>query len=304
MPDVITIVQERLPFHPLLGRNFRVDSRSLAYPFKADGLTLVSADHKRHAGPFDQGNIGSCTGNAAIGCMATDPYYATVTNESGDFTGQYALTEAGALRCYEDATTLDTYPGQYPPTDTGSDGTAVAQALKNASMISGYTHAADGPAARLALGQGPIIIGIKWFNSMFTAGSDGRMTVDRSSGLAGGHEIVCDAIEVEAQRVWFTQSWGPGWGVVRDDIPGRAYFTFDDFDGLIEDDGDATVFSPRTVPAPVPVPVPPQPSPADQADAALWAFGGVFAREHHTWPSYKHLAQALQTWAQRKGFTS
>lgn len=306
MREVVTIVQERLPFHPKLGRNYRVDSRSLAYPYVPALCAQTDGDWQRFVGPFDQGNLGSCTGNAAIGCMATGPYYSTVTNPGGDFTGAYALTEEGAVTCYSDATTLDSFPGQYEPTDTGSDGTAVAQALKNAGMISGYTHATTGKLARLALGEGPIIVGMKWFNSMFEAGAGGMMVVDRSSGLAGGHEIVFDKIDVDKGQVWFTQSWGPEWGVERDGVPGRAWFTFDDFDSLIDDEGDATVFVLRTAPAPTPIPpgpVPPNPGPGCD-DPTLWGALEHFAAERHVVPEYKKLARLGLSWGAGKGFVS
>jgi hypothetical protein len=303
--EVITIVQEKLPFHPRLGRNFRVDSRSLAFPYVPVSQVQTDGDWTRHVGPFDQGELGSCTGNAAIGCMATGSYYATATNPQGDFTGRYALTEEGSVACYSDATKLDTFPGQYKPTDTGSDGAAVAQALKNAAMISGYTHATTGKTARLALGEGPIICGMKWFNSMFDAGATGQMTVDRTSGLAGGHEIVFDKIDMELGQVWFTQSWGSSWGVVRDGVPGRAWFSIDDFDGLIDDQGDATVFTLLTAPAPTPapVPVPPPPGPGCD-DQTLWAALEHFAGERHVVPEYKHLARLGLSWGAGKGFTS
>lgn len=291
MGEVVTIVQERLPWHPLLGRNIRTDSRSLAYPFTGQGLSLVSANHVRHVGPFDQGDTGSCTGNAAIGKMATDPYFQTRTPID-----RYALTEQGARDCYSDATFLDSYPGAWPPDDTGSDGTAVAQALKVAGDISGYTHATTGVAARLALGRGPVIVGMKWYNSMFAVGPGGRMVVDPSSELAGGHEICFDMIDVDKGQCWFTQSWGPGFGVTRDAIPGRAYFTFDDFDRLIEDQGDCTIFTPRTEPSPTPQPI------VVADDAALWAAGAHFSREHHIIPEYCRLADTLAAWGSGKGF--
>jgi hypothetical protein len=301
MREVVTIVQERLPFHPKLGRNYRVDSRSLAFPYVPASPVQTDGDWRRFVGPFDQGEVGSCTGNAAIGCMATGPYHETVDPHLDQFT----LDEAGAVACYSMATDLDSFPGQYLPTDTGSDGTAVAQALKNAGMISGYTHATTGKLARLALGEGPIICGMKWFNSMFAAGVGGRMVVDRSSGLAGGHEIAFDKIDVTEGQVWFTQSWGPNFGVERDGVPGRAWFTFDDFDSLIDDEGDATVFVPRTAPTPTPVPPPPAPNPGPGCDdETLWGALEHFAAEHHVVPEYKKLARLGLSWGAGKGFVS
>jgi hypothetical protein len=299
MAEIITIVQERLPYNPKLGRNIRVDSRSLAYPYKPVSQIQTDGDWQRFVGPFDQGEVGSCTGNAAIGCMATGLYHATYTPDA-----LYSLDESGALGCYSAATKLDTYPGQYQPTDTGSDGPAVAQALKNAGMISGYTHATTGKDARLALGEGPIIVGMKWYNSMFEAGPDGRMTVDRNSGLAGGHEIVFDKIDALKGQAWFTQSWGPSFGVERDGIPGRAWFDLDDFEMQVNDQGDATIFVPITAPKPEPVPVPPVPNPGPGCDdLTLWQALEHFAGERHVVPEYNNLARLSLSWGAGKGFT-
>ncbi|HEX5199334.1 MAG TPA: hypothetical protein VFW27_05280 [Actinoplanes sp.] len=310
MSEVITIVQERLPYHPRLGRNIRVDSRSLAFPYQPVSQIQTDGDWKRHVGPFDQGEVGSCTGNAAIGCMATGLYFESLANFQVGFLRfknnplPFSLDEAGAVACYEAATVLDSYPGTYPPNDTGSDGTAVAQALKNSGMISGYTHATTGKDAALALGEGPVIAGMKWFNSMFEVGEGGRMTVDRNSGVAGGHEIVFDKIDAGAGQAWFTQSWGASWGVERDGVPGRAWFTLDDFKALVDDQGDATVFVPISAPAPAPVPVPPTPSPGPGCDdRTLWQALEHFAGERHVVPEYKNLARLGLSWGAGKGFT-
>lgn len=298
MAEVITIVQERLPHHPLLGRNIRVDSRSLAYPFDASGITLVTTKHKRNIGPLDQGQLGSCTGNAFVGNMACEPFFSTLSAGM-----PYSLTEDGAVKCYSDATRLDTYPGSYPPDDTGSDGTAVAQAGKNGGMISGYVHATNGPDARAALVKTPIMIGVKWWNNMFTFDADGRVRVDRSSGLAGGHEISAEAIVVEEGKVWLTQSWGPSFGVTFDGVPGRFYLTFDDFDGLIEDQGDATVMVPLSQKPPVPVPPTPVPPPAVATDADLWAASAYFRQHRHWLHPYRDFEAVLTAWGTGKGFT-
>jgi len=304
MAEVITIVQEKLPYHPKLGRNIRVDSRSLAYPYRPVSTIQTDGDWKRHKGPFNQLDLGKCTAEAALGKMVTSPYWETTFRKPLDPPLKYSLDDNGSTLLYEDETTIDSYPGQYPPTDTGSDGLAAAQALKNASMISGYVHATTGKDAALALGEGPIIVGMKWFNSMFEVGDGGRMTVDRNSGLAGGHEIVFDKIDVDQGQAWFTQSWGSDWGVERDGIPGRAWFTLDDFKSLVDDQGDATIFVPLTAPPPTPQPVPPTPNPgAGCDDQTLWQALEHFAGERHVVPEYKNLARLGLSWGAGKGFT-
>lgn len=294
--DLIQIAQEVLPFHGWLGRNFRRDSRSLAFPVNVDGAQLKTTWWQRHVGPFDQGNTGSCTGNAGEGNMVTSPFFETMTP-----TSLYPGTEDGAVALYSKATQLDTYPGQYPPDDTGSDGLAVAAALKQAGMISGYTHAFDGPTARLALTKAPGIVGVKWYDGMFSTTGDGEVKI--SGSLAGGHEISADGIDVENRRVWMTQSWGPSWGVTRDGIPGRFWMSFETFDSLMADGGDFVQFVPVTQPAPTPTPVPVPPVPAAVGDQELWDGGARdFAHERHVLHAYVHLAALLRGWGAGKSF--
>lgn len=296
MLEHIQIIQEPLPYHPRLGRNFRRDSRSLAYPVRVDDAQLKTTWWTRHVGPFDQGSLGSCTGNAGEGNMVTDPFFTTLTPAD-----PYTPDEDGAVALYSKATQLDTYPGQYPSDDTGSDGLAVAQALKLVGMISGYTHAFDGPTARLALTKAPGIVGIKWYDGMFTPSPEGEVTI--SGSLAGGHELSFDGIDVENQRVWFTQSWGPGFGVTRDGIPGRGWMSFETFDSLMADGGDLVQFVPRTAPAPTPTPVPVPPTPAVVGDQELWDGGARdFAHGHHMLHAYVHLAALLRGWGAGKSF--
>jgi hypothetical protein len=237
-----------------LGRHVNHDPRSLRYAFpEADGaVTYNAVDHQRHVPIFDQGQLGSCTGNAAVGCMGTGDFYSTVASNHRD--GWLPLTEDGAIDCYEAATVLDPYPGQYPPDDTGSDGNSVAMALKNAGMISGYTHALSYDAAMQALQLQPVIFGLSWLEGMFTPGADGTLPVTGS--LAGGHEVVLSAYDPHTARVRLDNSWGAGWGE-----GGSAWLQLADFKKLLKQDGDVTVFTPITAPAPQPTPTPPTPTP-------------------------------------------
>jgi hypothetical protein len=194
---------------------------------------------------------GNCTGNAGIGCMGTGVFF-------GDRGSHYTLDESGAVALYSDATKADPYPGTYPPTDSGSDGLTVAKVLKAAGEIAGYTHTFTLNDALLALTVTPWITGVEWTEAMFDPDPDGR--VHPTGAVAGGHEFVADELDVENERVWFCNSWGPSFG-----IDGRFYLTFDDFGALLKRDGDVTVFVPLTQPAPVPTPpappAPPEPTP-------------------------------------------
>lgn len=278
------ITTRRIPStDPRLGRHVAHDDRSFDFAYPTVGLTLQSAKHTRRIDVLDQGQVGSCTGNAGIGCLGTDPFYASVAGA----VRVYSFGEAGALRLYSDAETIDG-DGPYPPNDNGSTGLSVAKALKKAGEISGYQHTFTLTDALLALGQTPVITGVSWYEQMFTPDPDGRLRI--GGALAGGHEFVVDEIDADTERVWMTNSWGTSWG-----IAGRAYLTFDDWGALLKDQGDVTVFTPLSTPAPTPTP------PADP-DHALAAIAHPWVLEHHTAiGGNHHMAQALTAWMTAKG---
>ena len=299
MEEAVTVTYRRIEStSPLLGRHVRHDDRSWDYRFDTSGLSVVSAKHTRRIPVLDQGQLGSCTGNAGIGCLGTDPFYSSLPGMTspgvrsliamgGDARAEvtlaglgtqvrYTFDEAGAVALYSDATKADDYPGQYPPDDTGSDGLTIAKVLQKAGEISGYTHTFTLDDALKALGVTPVITGVNWYSNMFDPDADGR--VYPTGTIAGGHEFVVDEIDAANQRVWFTNSWGDSWG-----IGGRAYLTFADWGDLLGQQGDVTIFTPLTQPAPTPTPPTPTPG-ANPADVALAA-----ALRHNNWTHEHHI---------------
>ena len=208
-----------------LGRKVNHDERSRAYavtPVSPD--TLVSVRHRRRVKPYDQGNIGSCTGNAAAGVLSTAPF-------------KHRFGQRTAVRLYTRATQIDPFPGTYPAEDTGSDGLSVAKAAKEKGWVSAYFHAFGLTAALTALQTTAVISGITWKTGCDNVSPEGQI---RWTGqVRGGHEIEIDEIDVERQRVWLTNSWGQGWG-----LDGRAWLSWNDFGLALADDGDVTVLIP------------------------------------------------------------
>ncbi len=296
----MTIHAERIPStDPRLGRHIMHDDRSKAYRFDTTGLILQSVRHTRRVPIFNQGAVGSCTSDAGIGCLGTDPYYDTLrSNIAGQVgpvtTGVYPLDEAGVLALYSAAETIDG-DGPYPPNDNGSTGLSVAQALKNAGEISGYQHTFSLDDALKALTVTPFITGITWYNSMFTSDPTGRVQPDGRTGIAGGHEIVADELVVEREEIWFTNSWGSGWGV-----NGRFWMSFADYGTLLGMQGDVTIFTPLNQPAPIPTPVPVPPAPAADPDAVLAAAAHPWVAEYHIGHN-ERMAVALKVWLAAKG---
>lgn len=224
-----------------LNRHINHDSRSKDFTFNTTGLQVIDVEHKRFIPVLDQGQVGSCTGNAGIGAINTSPFTPSVTPF-------YSANEAGALALYSAAETIDG-DGPYPPHDNGSSGLSIAKALKNAAMISGYQHTFTLNDALKALSVYPIITGISWFEDMFNPDADGR--VHPTGTLAGGHEIEGYKVDVENGRIWFYNSWGTSWGV-----NGTFYLTWADFHDLLAKQGDVTVLIPPTVTPPIPQPTP------------------------------------------------
>jgi hypothetical protein len=286
--------------NPLCGRHVRHDPASRAYTYPTDGLPLVDTIHTRHAPIFDQANLGSCTCNAGLGNLLCDPFYAVTwdgvlypaTPNTVPRVWPYTPDEPGAVKLYSDVTAGDDYPGgYYAPdwTDTGSDGLTVGKVLKAAGMIAGYEHTFSLDAALRALGQTPFITGTDWLNSMFTPDADGRVRVDYTAGLAGGHEYLAVGLDVARRRVWFDNSWGPDWG-----LDGTFYLTWDDYDTLLSHDGDVTIFTPLSQPAPTPTPpVPGVDLTADVLHEVLTRTG--WGRTRHCCNT-RRVATALNAW--------
>lgn len=231
-----------------LGRIVAHDPRSRAYAVggPTPGLARTSVRHARQVPVFDQGELGSCTGNATVGAAGTSPLYEAIAPAL-----EATLDEALAVKVYSAATKLDDVGGSYPPDDTGSSGLAAAKAAQKLGLLSGYLHAFDLDAALDALVAGPVITGVDWYDSFDTPTKAGELAITKGATVRGGHEFVVDEIDVERQRVWMTNSWGTSWGA-----SGRAWMTWATWGQLLKSDGDATILVPVTQPAPTPTPVP------------------------------------------------
>ena len=204
------------------------DARQLHLPFLDRFLPIKTVTHQETEPVFDQGNVGSCTANAALGCLVTAPFAkAGVT-----------YTEADALALYEMETKLDDsqIPGVYPPDDTGSTGPWSMMALEQQGKIKSYHHTRSLHTALRLLNHGPISIGVTWYQSMFNVvNQDGvkMIVVDEHSPVAGGHQVCVVGDDVTHQRVLIRNSWGAGWG-----DQGHAWLSWNDLDLLLHEGGD------------------------------------------------------------------
>jgi len=214
-----------------LGRHIFHDPRSLQYPasqFLSPQMVPRSQVWRRHTLAYNQGNIGSCTGNAAAGMMMTAPFYSP---------GRAPLSETDALRLYEEATQIDSPGRGYPPNDNGSSGLSVMKAARREGLVRAYYHIFDLSILVMFLGWvGPVIFGCNWYGGFDSPDSAGVCRISPNDSVRGGHEVEIIGVDVEAQTIRFCNSWGPTWG-----DHGCGQFTWTDFQRLMDEQGDITV---------------------------------------------------------------
>jgi Papain family cysteine protease len=273
-----------------LGRHIKRDSRSLAYPYQARRTQAQLADQlwTRTIPILDQGDVGSCTGNAITGLLGTAPFAAALPADHP------ALNEALALVFYSQGEDIDG-DGPYPPNDNGSTGSSVAQAAKNDGDISGYTHATSATDMADALQDGPVIVGVDWYSSFDTPNSAGLIKIAKGAYVRGGHEFVVRGCQVASKLFLADNSWGTSYG-----SQGSMEFSWDTMDQLFAAQGDCTVCVPLTAPAPVPVPV-------DDPNAVLAAVLSKANAKGQRWVDQRHeqyvetVAKAGATWLAATG---
>lgn len=207
-----------------LGRNMWLDGRSLVHMVENSveemGKPIASKQWERVIAIMDQGQLGSCTGNAGTGALGTQPFYDLVGKAVLTAPDDAAALETFAVKLYSDATVVDGYPGTYPPDDTGSSGLAICKVLKKRETIKGYRWARTAYGFLQLLQSGPVLQGMPWYEAFFQPDSQGFIDSDQhwsSSSLAGGHEVEAIGIEVDSKDAFnsvilYANSWGTSWG--------------------------------------------------------------------------------------------
>jgi hypothetical protein len=209
-----------------LGRHQWLDGRSLAFMVENSAAamsgSLTSQLWDRVLPILDQGDLGSCTGNAGIGALGTQPFLDAVGRSAlGDSIDDPVAAEKLAVDLYSDATKVDAFPGVYPPVDEGSSGLAICRVLRTSGTIGGYRWARTAHGFLRLLQSGPVLQGMPWYNAFFHPDDEGFIDGDprwRSSGLGGGHEVEAIGVELDEDDVFnsaivYCNSWGTRWGV-------------------------------------------------------------------------------------------
>jgi hypothetical protein len=207
-----------------LGRHLALDGRSLLYTVERDVEAMLlapkPADWTSPIPTLDQGQLGSCTGNAGTYALAAlvglevrfNGWRLSATDAEGN--------ENFAVDLYHEATLDDGFPGEFPPDDTGSSGLGVCRALKAAGLIGAYHWATTMRGFAAMLQRGGAIIGMPWYEAFFDPDANGFIDVPawEGSAIAGGHELYVEALETydthypERSVIRFHNSWGENWG--------------------------------------------------------------------------------------------
>lgn len=216
-----------------LGRHVEHDPASRDFAYGVEKVAVLQTVlHKRHGSIFNQGNIGSCTGNATAGAINTEPNYKVDL--------QRILHETDAVSIYELATRLDSYPGSYPPDDTGSSGLSACKAAKQKGWITSYQHAFTMDQALAALQSKPVITGVHWYEGFDNPDANGMVEI--SGQVRGGHEFVVVGFELGNKPdhsdaiLTADNSWNTSWG-----LNGKFRFTVTTWATLLAEQGDVTV---------------------------------------------------------------
>lgn len=208
------IIPERMDIRPELrhGRHIEHDPRSLEYKvfknklqeLKAIVTPAGSVEWKRRSPILDQGELGSCTGNAITGLLGCEPFVSSSVQA-------VKFNENFAVNIYEKATQVDNIPGQYPPDDTGSSGLAVAKVAKRLGYITKYSWATTTSELIYALRTGPVIVGVPWYESFYEPSYSGRIHIGGS--IVGGHEFLIRGYNAKKKLFIADNSWGVSWGI-------------------------------------------------------------------------------------------
>lgn len=220
-----------------LGRLVEHDPRSRYYAFPLAKIKPRSVMWAHNAKVLDQGILGACTGYALAQLLNTERYWRNRVqgNKYRGYTrSRRFLDWKDAVEFYSSATQLDEFPGQYPPTDTGSSGLGVSKAGQQFHYFSGYQHTFTFEQFLAALAYGPVLAGTNWYESMFYPKGNGYITI--GGELVGGHEYVVLGWNSVTEYVTCLNSWSNTWG-----IDGRFKMSGVDFKRLMYEQGDITV---------------------------------------------------------------
>jgi hypothetical protein len=223
----IRLLPERRVPHRRLGRHVDFDERSRNFRVAPPSPTIATRLWDRTVPAFDQGELGSCTGQGAAGLLCTEPFRV----------GGWTYTEKLSVFLYANATEDDEIEGSYPPHDTGSTVLAAMRATTRLGYASSYQWCFGLEDTLRTLSQvGPIEVGVNWYEGFDAPDAQGR--IHFGGAVRGGHAFEVLGVDADTRLVMAINSWGSEWG-----HEGRFAISWDDLDRLLYEDGEAATIA-------------------------------------------------------------
>lgn len=208
-----------------LGRIFNPDDRDLQHlmapllpppsvPLPVSKLWAFDGD------PLNQGATGTCVGHGWEHFLHCEP---VVTQDIED----------DAIGIYKASRTLS----GLDPNDlgAGSDVRAGAQVVSSRGQLSEYLWSFNArEVAEWILTQGPVVMGTRYYDSMFSPDPSGLISISKTATVRGGHCYLLRGADTQHGTFTGTNSWGPGWGK-----GGHFTISFEDIERLVHEDGEA-----------------------------------------------------------------
>lgn len=98
-----------------------------------------------------------------------------------------------------------------------------AKLIAKWGMIDSYWRCNDLNELKVALVDGPVVIGVACFNGIFSPNADGDVAYPKDTeSVLGGHAICAVGYENGNSRIKFKNSWGTGYG-----LDGYAYLSYE-----------------------------------------------------------------------------
>lgn len=217
---------------PRLDRLVQFDERSRGYPIRSlltEQLPLRSVAWRCDTW-LDQDREGACVGFSWAHELAALPV-------------AVPADMILAQKIYRDAQKIDEFPGE------AYEGTSVlagAKIVQSLGYMDEYRWAFGvDDALRAVSYSGPVVIGVPWLASMMTPRPSGLLEIDRRGQVAGGHAILVRGLALRSRLpgeergipvIRLRNSWGREWG-----HDGDCFIKVDDFDWLLQQDGDCCV---------------------------------------------------------------
>lgn len=198
------------------------DERDLSFPMRT--LLPFTTDKKfKYWNPSgwwgDQGNYPHCVGYAWAHFIDDGPI---VHKKEG--------AEIDPVLIYTEAQKIDEWEGE---NYAGTSVRAGAKVLQGMGHIGMYTWAFDlETLVNAVLTTSPVVVGTNWYRGMFYPNGEG--IIKPNGQLDGGHAYLINGVNVNKAMFRIKNSWSKKWGK-----KGHAYISFDDFDKLLQQDGEA-----------------------------------------------------------------